>query len=73
MTKWQLMNMLTLPMTAESVVIDSSGNSHIGIVKSIEREDGSGSCFNITMRVNTIGNTAAAINPIKTIFVRTID
>lgn len=67
MTKFQLTQMLFIGGCVPSVVIDSSGNSHIGIVQAITR-----SCVdhNFIVRMNTQYNNI--INTID-IYVRTID
>jgi hypothetical protein len=49
MTKWQLFECMTCKGSQLVSVIDSSNRKHTGIITSIQREDGSGSSFNVTM------------------------
>ena len=65
MTKMQLANMMFISGTHDSVIIDSDGCSHIGVVCSVLREDGSGNKFIVTIRTSYKGMIA--------VFVRTID
>ena len=70
MTKQELIDRLFLPAAMACTIRDSSGVVHIGILQSIEREDGSGKCFNVKMSVlNPTTNTRYT----DTFFVRTID
>lgn len=50
MTKFQLATLLFTSSAKEISIMDSNGTTHHGYVSSVEREDGSGSSFNITLR-----------------------
>lgn len=64
LTKWQLLSLLTTCRGAATVLIDSHGARHSGILQSVQREDGSGRSFNVTLSTAR-GNV--------TIHVRTVD
>lgn len=69
MTKWQLFNAMA---TDGKITVNSNTKSPLtGIIDSIQREDGSGHCFNVTMR--TYSNDLRTMVGIVTVFVRTID
>lgn len=64
-TKLYLFAYLALDGSYEVELVDSQGKHHLGTVQSIQREDGSGSSFNVTM--SKYGVTS------ETIHIRTID
>ncbi len=49
MTKLQLAGLLFYNGVVEVGITDSSGTTHNGILTKVQREDGSGSSFNVTM------------------------
>lgn len=61
MTKFQLMSLLFAAGNVETTI-----GRHTGQISSIQREDGSGHCFNVIMWDNKL-------DMLVTIFVRTID
>jgi hypothetical protein len=64
MTKWQLFNLLSQVCPMPGYFVASDGKQYLGILQSVQREDGSGSSFNIT-----IANQSGTI----TIHIRTTD
>jgi hypothetical protein len=49
-SKWQLFGMLAADRNAEPVeIFDSNGRPHSGLLSSVQREDGSGCSFNVTL------------------------
>lgn len=50
MTKYQIAELLFTPRAREVGITDSQGTTHHGYLSKVEREDGSGSSFNVTMR-----------------------
>ena len=68
MTKFELISAL---FNGGSVTINGNGHSPIvGVVSAIEREDGSGHCWNVT--VKTFSGSGLNVGTV-TVFVRTID
>lgn len=65
MTKFQLFNLLAAEYTMIHDFVSSGQFHYRGILRSIEREDGSGSSFNVTIDTGN-GNGA-------TFHIRTID
>ncbi len=61
MTKFRLFCALA---NYESIAVPYGDEMIVGHVVALEREDGSGRCFNVTMQIG---------NHRKTVFVRTID
>ena len=49
MTKWQLYNLLSQTEPLPGYFVASDGNQYLGILQSVQREDGSGSSFNLTI------------------------
>lgn len=66
MTKWYLFMCFTAKGSSISNIVDSQNVKHTGIITTIEREDGSGRSFNVTML------EAGKYQPVK-FHVRTID
>lgn len=64
MTRYQLMSIMFSNTGHECLFRDSQGKEYMGYLMSMEREDGSGRCFNLTIRTKQ-GE--------MTIFVRTQD
>lgn len=65
MSKAQVFALLIREGSHAACVTDSNGQQHWGIPQRVEREDGSGRCFNITIRLR--------MGQLKTVFVRTKD
>lgn len=57
MTKFQLASLLFAKTPTTQTIIDNNGCKWTGIVSSIQREDGSGRSFNVTMNLNRPTNT----------------
>lgn len=69
MTKFQLMSALFGGSSLFTNITASDGRVYNGIVTKIEREDGSGRCFNVSMWLHhPVHGTIST-----TVFVRTID
>jgi hypothetical protein len=50
MSKWQLASLLFTAQAKQVGICDTYGTTHCGFLSKIEREDGSGSSFNVTIR-----------------------
>ena len=66
MTKYQLMDALFNHTSTPNKIRTHDGGLVLGWVQSVQREDGSGGCFNVVVRI-------AEENDCRTVFVRTID
>lgn len=64
MSKWRLFSLLAHQGSEESRILSTQGPVS-GIVLGIDREDGSGRCFNVRLRLPG--------GVIQTVFVRTVD
>lgn len=64
MTYFQLM--LALKSTEPGAIVDANGVAHYGVVQGIQKEDGSGKCWNLTQLRYSDGERI-------TFFVRTVD
>jgi hypothetical protein len=60
MTKWELFQALAAEHPMPSRLTDASGRQYVGILRSIEREDGSGRSFNVRIATQS-GNTTLHI------------
>jgi hypothetical protein len=69
MTKWELFKALGAEHPLPRHFTDASGSRHYGYLRSIEREDGSGHSFNVTINPEEIDR---GFSP-KTFHVRTSD
>lgn len=69
MTKWELFKALGAEYPLPRHFTDASGGRHCGYLQSVERENGSGHSFNVT--INPDGNDRG-LSP-KTFYVRTSD
>jgi len=69
MTKWELFKTLGAEHPLPRLFTDADGGHHYGYLQSIEREDGSGHSFNVT--INPDGDDRG-LSP-KTFHVRTSD
>ncbi len=49
MSKWQLFSLLATADTLAGHFKASNGNVYFGLLQSVQREDGTGSSFNITV------------------------
>lgn len=69
MTKWQLFNAFS---NGSTITLNGNTRSPItGIIDSIQREDGSEHCWNVTVR--TFSHDERTMVGVVTVFVRTVD
>lgn len=67
MSKWELLRALTAGCGEESEVMGVTGAGKVrlrGLVQGVEREDGSGRCFNVAVLVGSV---------VHKVFVKTLD